>query len=70
MVSQIDGQMAMRAPNKKKKEEEKLHLKSNKIINITLANLLLHRLHTQSVQQNIQYLQHNIQMKYVCKISS
>ena len=33
------------------------YLKSNKMVNTTLANSLLRRLHTQYVQHNIQYLQ-------------
>ena len=58
---------------RKRRRRRTLYLKSHKIVNITLANSLLHRLHTQYVQQNIQYLQQNIQMKrkyHVCKLSS
>ena len=57
----------------RRRRRRKFYLKSNKIVNIRLANSLFHRLHTQYVQPNIQYLQQNIQMKrkyHVCKISS
>ncbi len=50
-------------PVVRRRRRRKIYLKSNKIVNITLANSLLHRLHTQYVQQNIQYLQQNIRMK-------
>ena len=49
--------------NRRRRRRIFFNLKSNKIVNIALANSLLHRLHTQYVQYNIQYLQQNIQMK-------
>ena len=43
----------------RERERRIFYLKSNKMVNTTLANSLLRRLHnhTQYVQQNIQYLQ-------------
>ena len=45
------------ADKEEEEEEECFYLKSNKMVNTTLANSLLRRLHTQYVQHNIQYLQ-------------
>ena len=45
------GRLAMIVRLKKKKK--KFYLKSNKIVNITLANSLLYRLHTQYFQQYV-----------------
>ena len=41
----------------KREERRNFYLKSNKMVNTTLANSLLRRLHTQYVPHNIQYLQ-------------
>ena len=59
MAHRVD--LVLAAGDQEEEEEEHfIYLKSKKIVNITLANSLLHRLHTQYVQQNIQYLQQNI----------
>ena len=43
--------------NREREERRNFYLKSNKMVNTTLANSLLRRLDTQYVQHNIQYLQ-------------
>ena len=48
------------AAERERRERRNVYLKSNKMVNTTLANSLLRRLHTQYVQHNIQYLQKNI----------
>ena len=40
-----------------RRRRRNIYLKSNKMVNTTLANSLLRRLQTQYVQHNIQYLQ-------------
>ena len=42
---------------RRERERRHFYLKSNKMVNTTLANSLLRKLHTQYVQHNIQYLQ-------------
>ena len=51
------GRAKRRFMEEKREKRRNFYLKSNKMVNTTLANSLLRRLHTQYVQHNIQYLQ-------------
>ena len=52
-----DAMQLSRDIREEEEERRNFYLKSNKMVNTTLANSLLRRLDTQYVQHNIQYLQ-------------